>query len=230
MSKPLISVIIPVFNGEDYLVETLESVLAQTYRPIEILIIDDGSTDQTAKISEEYRVRHPCIKYFFQENQGLAASRNQGISLAKAAFIAFVDADDIWLKDKLSSQIEILDQNPEAEMVSGKVRQFISPEIPECEHGKYHFHKNDVQTNMMGAALLKRVAFEKYGYFNPQFSIGQDMDWVLRTMEQGLKIVPLPKLVYYRRLHPKNLGRYRATENYKTRFKILKQIIDHRRK
>jgi glycosyltransferase involved in cell wall biosynthesis len=230
MNNALISVIIPVYNGEKYFVEAIESVLAQNYRPIEIVIVDDGSTDNTAQIAQQLVARHSFIRYFYQENQGLAASRNQGVSLSQAEWIAFIDSDDIWVQDKLSAQMQVILRNPNTEMVSGKVRQFISPEIPDKEHAQYHFHKDDVQTNMMGAALLKKSVFDKYGFFNPLFRIGQDMDWVLKAMEKGLMIEPLNKLVFYRRLHPGNLGRNRADENYKTRFKILKQIINQRRR
>jgi len=229
MSDPLISVIVPVCNGDKYLSEALDSVLAQTYKPIEIILVDDGSTDRTSQIVNELQLRHPYIHYHFQENQGLAASRNRGISLARADFIAFIDADDIWEPEKLTSQMNLIEKNQDVEMVSGKVRQFISPEVPESERHKYRFRTEDMQTNMMTAVLLRKTVFETYGYFNPDLLVGPDMDWVLHAMEKGLKVMPLPELVYYRRLHPQNKGRIRQTENYLNRFRILKGIIDQRR-
>jgi glycosyltransferase involved in cell wall biosynthesis len=228
MNNELISVIIPVYNGEKYLAESIRSVLGQTCRHFEIIIIDDGSTDSTAQIAHEFADQNP-VQYFHQKNQGLAASRNQGISVSSGDLIAFNDADDLWIEDKLESQWKVFQKNPKIEMVSGKVKQFISPEIPQKDHADYHFHPGEVQTNMMGAALIRRSAFSKYGLFNPAYHIGQDMDWVLQAKLKGLKIEPLQQLVYYRRLHPGNLGRQRAEENYKTRFQILKNAVDLRR-
>lgn len=230
MVNNLISVIIPVFNGGKYISEALESVLAQTHENIEIVIVDDGSTDNTSQIAQEFMAHNSSMKYVYQENQGLAASRNKGISLSKGDFIAFIDADDIWVEDKLETQIKILLKNPSIEMVSGKVKQFISPEIPVEKHDEYHFVQDEIQSNLIGVALIRKSAFDKYGLFDPTLRIGQDMQWVLQAKEKELKIEPIPKLVYYRRLHPDNLGRSRSDENYKTRLKILKQAIDQRRR
>ena len=227
MNKDLISIIIPVFNGGNYLSEALESVLAQKYAPIEIIVIDDGSTDNSGAIVNQFMARYPIL-YIFQENQGLAASRNKGISVSNGSLIAFIDADDIWVENKINSQVEVLRKDPSIEMVSGKVKQFISPEIPADERQTYHFQPGEIQSNMMAAALVRKSAFDKYGLFDPAFRIGQDMHWVIQALAKGLKIEPLQQLVYYRRLHQSNLGRQRSDENYKTRFKILKQAIDQR--
>jgi glycosyltransferase involved in cell wall biosynthesis len=102
--KSLISVIIPVYNAEKYLAETVESVLAQTYRPIEIIIVDDGSTDGNRKIAQRFG-RPVC--YSFKSHQGLGAARNHGITMARGAFCAFLDADDLWVENKLTRQIAV---------------------------------------------------------------------------------------------------------------------------
>lgn len=228
MKNDFISIIIPVLNGGKYLGEALESVLAQKYDPYEIIIIDDGSTDNTSHIARQFMARH-LLHYVYQDNQGLAASRNKGISISKGELIAFIDADDIWVENKLEFQVKILRKDPRIEMVSGKVKQFVSPEIPVEEHSAYHFHLSEIQTNQMGAALVRKSAFVKYGLFDPTFRIAQDMNWVLQAKIKGLKIEPLPQLVFYRRLHQSNMGRIFSDENYKTRFKILKHAIDQRR-
>jgi len=110
MQKPLISIVIPVYNAEKYLNECLKSVFAQTYIQIEIIIINDGSTDKSEKIIKKY-LSDTRIKYLKQKNQGVAIARNLGIKFSKGDLIAFLDADDIWEKDKLSIQTELLKNN-----------------------------------------------------------------------------------------------------------------------
>ena len=102
MTKPnLISCIVPVFNGERYLAEALDSILAQTWRPLEVIVVDDGSTDGTAHIAAGYGAE---VSYIHQANAGPAAARNRGLDAARGEFIAFLDADDLWHKDKLSAR------------------------------------------------------------------------------------------------------------------------------
>lgn len=108
MSMPLVSVIIPVYNGEQFLRETLNSALAQTYRPIEVIVVDDGSTDHCPEILKEYEGR---IKCFRQENSGVAAARNRAISEARGEWIAFLDQDDLWDPSKLDSQLCLAQHN-----------------------------------------------------------------------------------------------------------------------
>ncbi len=108
MIKGLVSIITPCYNGEKYLAETIESVLSQTYREWEMLIVDDGSMDSSAKIAEEYTGKDSRIKVIRQENAGSAAARNQGIKRCKGQYIALLDADDIWLPTFLEKQIDFM--------------------------------------------------------------------------------------------------------------------------
>src|SRR5262245_16865951 len=125
-----ISVIIPVYNGERYLAEALVSVLAQTHPPTEIIVVDDGSTDTTAQIAQRYA---PRIHYHFRPRgavSGAAAARNHGAYLAQGDYLAFLDADDVWLPDKLRLQMAAFAHDPALDQVFGHVQQFISPELP----------------------------------------------------------------------------------------------------
>ena len=102
MTAPLISCVVPVFNGERYLGEALDSILAQTYRPLELLVVDDGSTDGAAALVTRYRDQ---TRPLFQPNAGQAAARNLGLSVARGEFVAFLDADDLWHPEKLARQM-----------------------------------------------------------------------------------------------------------------------------
>ncbi|KEI87986.1 hypothetical protein N496_12830 [Clostridium botulinum A2B3 87] len=109
----VVSVIIAVYNGEKYIKEAVESILNQTYKDIELIVVDDGSTDRTKEILTSY----PNIKYVYQDNRGEGAARNLGTSLAKGDYIAFLDGDDLYKKDKIEKQINMLELNPEIDVV-----------------------------------------------------------------------------------------------------------------
>src|SRR5215475_2242760 len=106
---PLISCIVPVYNGEKYLAEAIETIVQQSYRPLEIIIADDGSTDGTAKVAERYS---NLLRYLRQDNAGTAAARNLGLSAAVGEFVAFLDADDLWHPEKLARQMGRFEARP----------------------------------------------------------------------------------------------------------------------
>src|SRR5687768_9695612 len=124
---PLVSVIVPVHQGERYLGEAVESVLAQTYAPIELIVVDDGSTDRSADIARGFG---PVVRYVYQVNAGQSAARNHGVRLARGPLLAFLDDDDSWSPGKLALQVAALASDPCLEAVFGHVRQFVSPDLP----------------------------------------------------------------------------------------------------
>jgi glycosyltransferase involved in cell wall biosynthesis len=118
MPSPLVSVIIPAYNAERYLIEALDSVRAQGHRPLEVIMVDDGSTDGTAGVVAQY----PDVRYVYQANRGPAAARNAGLRLAQGDLIAFLDADDVWSDDKLAVQLTLLSARAESQIVLGRLQ------------------------------------------------------------------------------------------------------------
>jgi glycosyltransferase involved in cell wall biosynthesis len=114
---PRVSVVIPAYNRAHFLPEVVESALAQTYRDFEVIVIDDGSTDNTPEVASRFP---PAVRYYRQENQGLSAVRNKGIELARGEYIIFLDSDDVLLKDALEKSVLFLDQHPEAGFCHGQ--------------------------------------------------------------------------------------------------------------
>lgn len=106
----LVSVVIPAYNAQKHIEETLKSVFGQTYAPLEVIIVDDGSTDTTASI---IKIKFPAVRYFYKSNGGVASARNLGIRMAKGRYIAFIDADDAWHPDKISKQVYWLKEHPD---------------------------------------------------------------------------------------------------------------------
>jgi len=201
--KDLVSVVIPVFNGSSFLRESIESVLGQTFRPLELIVVDDGSTDQSGKIAQSFRE----ATYFFQENQGVSVARNTGISAAKGTFIAFLDADDRWMPEKLSLQIRHLQDRPELgftvtfqriEVEDGiQIPTFLNQEIFERDHAAY----------VPSALLVRREVLEEVGGFDPEHhNDSEDIDWFARAKDAGIAMEVLPQTLLLRRLHNDNLS------------------------
>ena len=222
----LISVIIPVYNGERYLAEAIESVLAQTYRRIEVIVVDDGSTDRSAEVARRFM---PPVKYSHQPNEGSASARNRGTSLAQGSLFAFLDADDIWVPDKLERQVEVLEAHLEVEAVFGHVKQFHSPELDLRTRERIRCPEEALPGYMSSAILIRREAFFRIGLYETQWQIGEDMSWILRAKEKKLRMVMLPDLLYLRRLHANNKGitQRQLTHQY---LHVLKASLDRRRK
>ena len=204
MSLPLISVVIPAHNAARYLPEALQSVIAQTYRPIEIILVDDGSVDNTVSVASEF----PGVKIISQENSGPAAARNRGVAEAKGPLIAFQDADDVWDVKKLSRQAARFEQRPDLELCTCQILNFWTPDKEEEAA-----HYNDPRLGqvysgfVMQTLLVRRSAFDRIGLLRTEFRTGEDSDWFMRAKDLGATMEIVPEVLVYRRLHPANLTR-----------------------
>jgi len=198
---PLVSVIIPVHNCERYLGEAIDSILAQTYRPLEVIVVDDGSTDATAQVAQAFG---PPVRLMQQSRQGTAAARNHGVAAARGELVAFLDADDVWTVDKLTLQMEALEAHPELEAVFGLVENFTSPDLDEEARQRLVVPPDLMAGLAAGAMLIRRTAFEHVGDFDSQWQVVEFVDWCARAMEKGIRYEVLPELVMRRRLHADN--------------------------
>lgn len=225
MISELISVIIPVYNGEQYLAQAIDSVLGQTCPPAEIIVVDDGSTDGSADIARAFGTAVRCVA---QANLGPAAARNLAVKQAGGNLLAFLDADDVWLPDKLECQLAALASNPGREAVLGRVENFLSPELDEAERrilaraaqqgGEFH----------VGALLLRRSAFTWVGSFDTRWRHGEFVEWWARATRLKLNYVVAPQLVLRRRLHTSNLTR-REQHHRPEYLRILREQLALRR-
>jgi glycosyltransferase involved in cell wall biosynthesis len=204
MNKSLISCIVPVFNGENYLAEALESILAQTYRPIEVIVVDDGSTDGTADVAARYGDR---IRYVRQNNGGPPTARNLGLSMATGEFVAFLDSDDLWHPEKLERQMACFETRPELDLCVTHLQRFWIPQL-EQEQKRFQDHRYaEVLPGYVTQTLLaRRTLFDSVGCFDTSRRVGDPMDWFLRAGEMGAVMELLPDLLVYLRMHEKNLS------------------------
>jgi glycosyltransferase involved in cell wall biosynthesis len=221
----LISVIIPVYNCERYLAEALESVLAQTWGRVETVIVDDGSTDGSADVAKRFG---SSVRYDLQPHAGPGVARNRGVELAQGEYLAFLDADDLWVENKLELQMAAFDSDTLPDAVFGHVEQFISPDLPRALTEKIYCPVELVPGRFPGTMLIRSETFRRVGLFSSGLRVGEFIEWYSRATELGLKDVMLPQMVLRRRIHATNSGIvYRdARSDY---VRVLKAALDRRR-
>ena len=208
MSSRLVSVVMPAYNCERYIGQAIESVLAQTYSRVELIVVDDGSTDGTAAVARSYGDR---LRYVYQENQRQAAARNLGIRLAHGELIALLDADDVWLPEKLTRQVGFWEKNPSLGLVYCMAREIDEEGRPLLERSA-NLRGDCLHDVLMGAgegilagstALIPRTVFEALGEFDPELPPCEDSDFVWRVVSRyHIDFVPEPLILY--RLHASN--------------------------
>jgi len=224
--KAGISVIIPVFNCERYLGEAIESVLSQTCRATEILVIDDGSTDGTGHVARSYS---PLVRYVFQRNSGAASARNRGAELAREVFLSFLDADDVWVEDKLSRQIACFEQDPDLDMIFGYAEHFISPDIAEELAAKFHCPEQPMPAPGPATMLIRRQAFFRAGPFDAEYGCGESISWFAKAMDRGLRGRMVREVLLRRRVHLNNISRVSrdVRDDY---LRVVRDALERRRR
>lgn len=224
MSKPLVSVIIPVRNCERFLASSIVSVLEQDYRPFEVIVVDDGSTDDGAIIVRSY----PDIICISQSYQGVSVARNTGISAARGEFIAFLDADDLWTADKLSIQVGYLIDHPEIQYTIARVKFFLEPGCHIPPGFRKRLLRNDHVGQLIGTLVARSSLFDAIGKFNPNLTTAEDVDWFARANDGGIPVAIIPRVLLYIRVHDTNLS-INAPTNNQDLLKVLKQSIHRKR-
>lgn len=223
---PKISVIIPAYNAMNYLPDTLDNLLKQTYNDFEIIIVNDGSSDSIKQWFSQ--LQHRRVKLIFQENQGAGIARNTGIINAKGEYLAFLDADDIWESTKLEKQVRILEENPKVGLVYSWV-EYISETGQSTGRIVKHQAEGNVwetliQRNLVecgSVAMVRRSCFDNIGIFDKNLSsFVEDWDMWLRIAERFAFKVIKQVLVYYRQ-HPNG-----GSKNWQAMEENYKKVIE----
>ncbi len=209
VDNPLVSVVIPCYNHGRFLDQAVESVLAQTYPHLEIIIVDDGSTDNTAEVA----ARYPKVHYIYQENTGLAAARNAGLRASRGSILVFLDADDRLLSEAVEQGVQALQNSPESAFVSGRYRytnednSIISEYSQEAtDPDPYAAFLRGNYIGMHATVAYRRAPLEEVGGFNPQLPACEDYDLYLRIARKHPVSVH-GNLVAEYRLHGQNMSR-----------------------
>jgi len=206
LSSPLVSVVIPFFDAHRFLAEALASVLAQGYTPLEVLLVDDGSTDGGADSVAHLMAADDRVRLLRQwPNQGPAAARNRALREARGTFVAFLDADDLMVGDRIAFQVDYLDTHSGVDVVLGEADHFTETGIdPPPWHGDRPTTTRHRYRNPM-TMLARRTVFGRVGLFDPSYRVGEDMEWLLRAGSAGVTIVTVDRVLIRRRFHGANL-------------------------
>jgi glycosyltransferase involved in cell wall biosynthesis len=225
MTGRCVSVLMPAFNAERYLPEAIESVLAQTQAPFELIVLDDGSSDDTA---EAARAFGDSVRYEHQENEGIGSARNRCVELARGDYVAFLDADDRWEPHKLERQLAAMRSDSRPDIVLGHVRQFVSPELPGRDRARIACPPESQPGYLPSAMLASRAVFERVGPFATDLHVGEFIDWMARARDLGLRELMLDATVLWRRLHDTNQS-VRHRDRMGDFAHVLKASLDRRR-
>jgi len=222
-NKPLISVIMTVYNGEKFIREAIENIMNQKYPALEIIIVDDGSTDNTKRIIEQMPVD---IRYFHQGNSGPAAARNWGIKDASGEYLAFLDVDDLWPENNLQMLLEEMERDKSADVVRGYAQL-----IRTGEDGKTEFIGNPKESfpDYIGAALYRKKVFEKVGLYDPTMYFGEDTDWFNRAREINIRIKRLNAVTLFVRRHGENMTEGKSLMELNA-YKVIIKALHRKRK
>lgn len=195
MSSPLVSVIVPVFNGERFVAEAVEAILDQDYLKLELIVVDDGSTDMTARIVSGYP-RARCIS---QDNSGPSAARNAGLAASSGELLTFCDSDDVYHRGKVSAQVSHLTANENTACVLVRHRTFVEPGT---EPPAWMTKDDQGAQNPM----IRRQVLETVGGFDPDYRVSETFEWLIRMRAAGLRVDVLDEVLVDRRIHGTNMS------------------------
>jgi glycosyltransferase involved in cell wall biosynthesis len=224
VNRPLASVIMPVRNGERFLSQAIESVLGQSYRPIEIVLVDGQSTDRTAAIARSY----PEVRYLQQADRSVGRAYNMGIEAASGDFLAFLSHDDLWTPDKLGTQIDYLIGHPETLYTVARAEFFLEPGCAPPAGFRPGLLQRDWPAFIMETLVARREAFRRVGMLDPELSSAEDVDWFARARDLGMPMAVIDRVLLRKRIHERNNSLVVA-ENTRNLLAALRRSVARKR-
>jgi glycosyltransferase involved in cell wall biosynthesis len=222
---PLVSAIVLAFDCERYIGEAIDSVRAQTYENVELVLVDNGSSDGTPQVAESKGVE---VSARIDPNRGICPARNVGLAVATGEFIGFLDGDDVWEPDKVERQLEILQTDPAPDFVLGQVMEFASPELPEETASALPVDPEPRAGQLISAILAPRRTWNQVGPWTEEFRHADGLDWFLRAERAGVRGAQLDHVVMRRRIHGANHSLRNAGGRAEFA-RLLKSRLDERR-
>ena len=218
VENPLISIIMPVFNGERFIRQAIESVLTQNHVAIQLIVIDGGSNDSTLDIVRSYG---NAIELIHQNSKGLALARNQALKHVKGNFMSFLDSDDFLAPATFKLVLSVFEQYPKTEFVYGKMNPIFEEGIDQT-----NINNKPMLSPVMGSGLFRWSAVQKLGEFIPEFDPCEDTEWLHRA-KTTLNVKTIDEIILHKRCHDANLTNNTAVI-YPQILKNIKLIIDRK--
>jgi len=225
MDKPLVSAIIAVKNGERFLASAIESILQQSYRPLELIVVDQQSADGTADIARSYE----AVRYVWQAGQGVARAWNLGIDTAVGEFLAFLAHDDKWTPDKLSAQMTHMLAHPEVDYTIARASFVLEPGCPIPSGFRKALLTGDHVCRTMETLVARKVLFDRIGKLDPSFHVSEDIEWFARTNDHGVPYAVIHKMLLIVRIHGSNMSLNAPAAGRSLLLKALRQSVERKR-
>jgi glycosyltransferase involved in cell wall biosynthesis len=225
LAEPTVTAAIPVRDGEAYLAEAIESVLAQSRPCDQVIVVDNGSSDRSAEIARGFA---PTVEVVHEPRPGIGTARNAALRAARGELVAFLDADDLWEPEKTALQLAALEAEPRLQLVFGHVRQFVSPDLSEADAEALRPPAASQPGLYISAMLARRTAIDTIGPWAEDVQVSDGLAFLLRAKELSLEQAMLPETVTLRRLHGANHSIHNRDQ--RTEFaRHLKRSLDRRR-
>jgi glycosyltransferase involved in cell wall biosynthesis len=225
MIPGLVSAVIPVYNREDFLAEAIESALGQEGVRIEVVVVDDGSTDGTPATARGFREQ---VVYLRQENAGPPAARNRGVNAARGEYLAFLDSDDLWPPERCRLLLERLEVCPKAGGAMGRLQYIPLEATRSARFAEARRGAEPVFGYNLGACLFRAETFRGVGGFDATMTQADDWDWFVRARERGVRIERIEQVTLINRRHAGNLSNLREEGNHYALL-MLKKALERRR-
>jgi len=222
-----VSAIVPVFNGARYLAATLDSVLAQTYPAIEIIVVDDGSTDRSAAIALSYSPRVALVR---QKHSGQASAMNTGLEAAGGDLVSFLDADDLWLPDKAARQVARFEARPDLGYSITRIANFLSPEYESQRATLDPALFRDAPGYVVSTLMARRSVFAAIGGFDTSLAHANKTEWFVRARASRIESEVIPEVLVRRRLHDANQSQRYAQRSIDEYLTLVKGSLDRARR
>jgi glycosyltransferase involved in cell wall biosynthesis len=222
---PAITVIIPVKDRMHFIEKALQSIANQQVSDLQIIIVDDGSTDQTVQRCLKFKKNSGiALSIIHTKNAGPARARNLAIQQSNSDFIAFLDSDDWWPKDRLQSHLNAYCQEPNADIIVGKTK-LIADSL--CRQKDFRFKADCLHSTSLTAATFKTNVFDKIGLLDSSLAFGEDTDFFFRVREKRLLVVYVEQVGLYYRLHDTNMTNHKSSKELNM-FRVLRQSLQRR--
>ena len=225
-AEPLVSAVIPAHDCDRYVGAAVRSALAQTHERLEVVVVDNGSTDGTADV---LRAFGDSVRLVYEGRRGLGPARNAGAGAARGDYVAFLDCDDLWVPEKTEIQLAAFRTDPPPDLVMGHVQQFTSPDLDPALASELRIPEEPRPgLFFMGAALIPRPVLDSVGPWREGVEVSDGLEWFLAARRLGLREVMIPEVVTMRRVHDRNTSRLRRDRRTEWA-RVLKRELDERR-